>query len=106
MDRDWQLVTLDGAAVAATSTLRFDAEGGISGQAPCNRFMAQQTDALPQLAIGPIAATRMACPDLGAEATYLQALGEMTSLARAGDTLVLRNDAGREMVFTAPPSDR
>jgi heat shock protein HslJ len=43
----------------------------------------------------------MACPDLAAESQYLTALGEMTLAEVSGPTLILSNDAGRSMVFTA-----
>lgn len=96
----WQLSELDGAAFTARATLEFPQPGRVAGQAACNRFSAAQTAPYPWFAIGPIAATKMACPDLGDENAYLAALGAMRVAEVLGDTLRLSNEAGREMVFT------
>jgi len=48
-----------------------------------------------------IGATKMACPDLAAENLFFAALAEMTLSEVLGDTLLLSNDKGREMVFKA-----
>ena len=45
--------------------------------------------------------TRMACDGLAAESHFLQALQDMTLSEVSGNTLILSNIAGREMLFTA-----
>ena len=97
----WQWAELDGQSVAARATLIFPEEGRIEGEAPCNRFSGVQTVPYPWFKAERIAATKRACPDLAAEAAFLEALSEMTLAELAGDVLILRNDAGREMVFRA-----
>lgn len=99
-DRLWELQTLNGIAFSATATLEFEPGGPVSGQAPCNRFTTTNTVPYPWFELTPIAATRMACPDLEAETTYFNALGKMTQSEVRQGTLFLRNDDGDEMVFT------
>ncbi|MBV0913197.1 META domain-containing protein [Anianabacter salinae] len=97
----YALTELDGAPFPARATLGFPSEGRVAGEAPCNAYSAPQTVPYPWIRIGPIVATRRACPDLQAEAAFLGALPHMTLVEVLGGTLVLRNDAGREMVFQA-----
>ena len=102
-DRVWVLESVDGAPFVARAELEFPEQGKIAGQAPCNRFFADQTAPYPWFKPGPIGATRMACPDLEAEQAFFDALGAMSLSEVAGNTLILSNDAGREMVFKARP---
>ena len=97
----WELEELDGQAAPARATLSFPQEGQIQGEAPCNQFSGQQTVPYPWFKAENIAATRRACPHLQAEAAFFAALSEMTLAEVAGNVLILRNDAGREMVFRA-----
>ncbi len=100
-ERGWTLVELDGSPFTKTATLSFPERGKIAGQAPCNRYFATMEAPYPWFEAGPIGATRMACPDLDLETKFLATLAEMTQSEVSGDTLVLRNDAGLEMVFKA-----
>ncbi|MFB9151465.1 META domain-containing protein [Roseovarius ramblicola] len=97
----WVLRSIDGAAFPARATLTFPEEGRLAGEAPCNRYSGQQTVPYPWFSAGHIIGTKRACPDLDAETRYFRALGDMTLAEIAGDTLILSNDAGREMVFRA-----
>ncbi|WP_371225485.1 META domain-containing protein [Roseovarius sp. 2305UL8-3] len=97
----WILQEIDGQAFDAQATIEFPEEGKITGQGPCNRFSATQSVPYPWFEAGPIMATKMACPDLAAEQVFFTALAEMTLSEVAGDTLILSNDAGRDMVFKA-----
>jgi heat shock protein HslJ len=97
----WQLVELDGKPFDARATLSFADEGALSGQAPCNRYSGQQSAPYPWFQAEKIAVTRMACPQLAAETAYFEALSAMTLSEVSGETLILSNDAGREMVFEA-----
>lgn len=100
-DRLWQLSELDGTPFTARATIRFDKDGKVSGQAACNRYFTQQSAPYPWVEFGPIGSTKMACPDLEDETTYLGALAEMSLVEISGDVMILSNDAGRKMVFTA-----
>jgi len=97
----WVLQSIDGTPFETRATLTFPEEGTLAGEAPCNRYSARQTVPYPWFSAERIIATKRACPDLDAENRYLRALERMTLAEIAGDTLILSNDAGREMVFRA-----
>lgn len=100
---EWLLVAVDGQPAPARATIDFATPGRISGQAPCNRYFATQSGALPDLRLSDIAATRMACPDLAAEADFLAQLAEMTRAEVTGPTsLLLTGGKGRSMEFVRP----
>lgn len=97
----WTLVEINGAPFAARATLVFGQDGQVAGQAPCNRFGFTNNLPYPWFETGPIAATKMACPDLAAENAFLANLGAMTRVVLGDDGMVMANDDGGEMVFTA-----
>ena len=97
----WRLIELNSEPFTTDATLRFPEQGRITGAGPCNNFTATQSAPYPWIEIGPIAATRRACPELDAEATFFAALGAMTLAEVSGPVLILSNDAGAEMVFEA-----
>lgn len=83
----------------AQVTLAFPEPGQVAGQGPCNRYFATQSAPYPWFELGPIASTKMACPNLSEEATYLDQLAAMTLAEVSGDVLILSNDAGEKMFF-------
>lgn len=97
----WTLQELDGARFPARATLSFSQPGRISGETPCNSYVATMTAPYPWFRAEQVAATRMVCPDLRAEAEFLAAIVAMTQSEVLGPVLILRDDAGREMVFRA-----
>lgn len=99
----WSLVELDSAAFPASTTLSFPEKGRIAGQAPCNSYSGTQSAPYPWFETGPILSTKRACPDLNAETAFFAALSEMSIAEVSGSTLILSNEAGREMVFTSLP---
>ena len=80
-------------------TLSLPEPGRVAGQAPCNRYNAVQTAPYPWFELGPIASTRMACPDLQKETAFFAALGSMTISEVSGDVLILSNEAGERLTF-------
>jgi len=102
-DGVYQLSTLDGVPFPAQATIDLRVTGTVSGQAPCNTYRTAQTAPYPWFTLGPIVATRRACPDLDAETRYLTALATMTIVEAANDLLILSNEAGESMVFQASP---
>ena len=80
-------------------TLSLPEPGRVEGQAPCNRYNAAQTAPYPWFELGPIASTRMACPELQKEAAFFAALGSMTISEVSGDVLILSNEAGESLTF-------
>ena len=93
------LTSINGENEPAPVTLRFPAKGEVAGQAPCNGYTASQRAPLPWFEVGPIAATRRACPDLAFETRYFEALRAMTLIERQGAVLILSNDAGQTLTF-------
>ena len=65
---DYVLQELNGAAVTVPITLNIADSGQISGEAPCNRYSADQTAPYPWFVLGPVISTRRACPELALEA--------------------------------------
>ncbi|MFK7753524.1 MAG: META domain-containing protein [Sedimentitalea sp.] len=97
----WVLDELDGAAFSAHATMTFPKRNQIAGAAPCNSYGGEMSTPYPWFDAPALASTRRACPELAAEQKFLTALGEMTQSEVLGNVLILRNDAGREMVFKA-----
>jgi heat shock protein HslJ len=95
------LQELDAAAFTAGASLQFPGRGQVTGKGPCNGFRATQTLPYPWIEIQDLVATKRACPDLAAEATYFAALQAMTLAEVLGPVLILSNDDGRKMVFRA-----
>lgn len=95
----YHLVEMDGAAFAQRATIAFPEPGRVTGKAPCNSYFAIQSVPYPWFALEGIGATRMACPDLPAEAAFFDALEGMTLAEVSGATLILSNSLGRQMVF-------
>lgn len=100
-DKIWVLESIDRARISGEITLTFPKPGTVSGKASCNRYNASQSAPYPWFTIGPILSTKMACPGLNLERRYLSALSEMSISEVNGDTLILSNDAKREMIFKA-----
>ncbi|WP_299722961.1 META domain-containing protein [uncultured Tateyamaria sp.] len=98
----WTLIEQNGAPFPARATLVFGEDGRVSGQAPCNRFTFTNDLPYPWFESGPVAATKMACPDLEAEGAFLKNLSAMTRVILGEDgNMTMANDEGGEMVFTA-----
>lgn len=105
---DWQLLAIDGRRVDAsvTASLRLDAEGQVTGKAPCNSYGAQNAAMLPAFRLGGIRATRMACDKLAEEQVFFDALALMQSMELDGDSnLILTGPDGRSMEFVLDRTD-
>lgn len=100
-DKVWVLSTLDNTPFETRTTLSFPETGKLAGQAPCNSYHGAQKAPYPWFQTEALVTTRMTCPDQSSEDIYFQSLAKMTEAEVAGDTLILRNEAGQEMVFRA-----
>lgn len=102
LQREWRAVSLDERPIAEGSliTLRFSADG-VDGNASCNRYRANVETREDTLTIGPIAATRMACPPrlMEQETQFLALLGAVRRylIGPSGD-LILSTADGRRIV--------
>ena len=100
-DKKWRLIELAEKPFDASATLTFPETGRISGTAPCNTYSGAMTVPYPWFEVGPIAATKRACPDLASEAAFFSALKAVPLSEVLDDTLILSNTDGLKMVFTA-----
>lgn len=89
--RAWHLVEPEGAA-----TLDFGDRGRIAGTLPCGPWSARLRVPYPWFEAEALAAAP-ACAGDG----LLAMLAAMRQVEIAGDVLILRDEAGREMVFEA-----
>jgi heat shock protein HslJ len=83
----WTLVDLAGETVAVSPTIAFGADGTVSGSAGCNTFNGTYTIDGSAVSFGPLATTRMACPDdvMSVEDAFLLALDGAASWSIGGD---------------------
>lgn len=95
----WVLQSLDGSPPSAEVTLSLSPDGTVSGNSGCNRYTGKNNAELPQLALGPMASTRMACPDLELEATYINALSKATEAIEQDGELLVTGEDDIQMVF-------
>ncbi|MEJ6399295.1 META domain-containing protein [Yoonia sp. 208BN28-4] len=101
-DDVYVLQTMNDTPVAQRITLSLSDPGRISGDAPCYSYTARQTAPYPWFDVSPIAAMRMACPDLALEVDFFAGLQSMMFAEALGDTLILTNEDGDSMVFQVP----
>lgn len=103
---EWQLIQLDGRSVKAapeTFVLKLE-NGSVSGAGACNRLMGSyKTGERRALKIGPVASTKMACPNLDQEQQFLRALESTTHYDMDGPMLLLLSNGELHAVFQALP---
>ena len=98
----WTLDELVGLHLTTTElhavNLVFDALGErVSGSGGCNRYTGPYKQEGATLTFGALAATRMACPNLGEEDAYFAALAKVASFRREGDMLMLMDKSGKPL---------
>lgn len=107
VEGSWAVISVlyDGAirSVGADTTLTadFSADGTISGDTGCNSFHGPYKLDGRQLSVGPLAATKKACPTEEAsaqEAGYLAALESAVRIDQVGRDLTLLNAKGQKAV--------
>lgn len=101
-DQEWVLQSIKGAQIDATITITFTTDGKVTGRAPCNAYFATQTAPLPWFELGPIGATKRACPNLKLESTYFQTLAMANVAEVTSDTLILSKDETALLTFKRP----
>ena len=97
----WTLVSLGGQPLPQGTrppTAIFDG-ARLAGFGGCNRYTGQVQDTGPgAISIGPVAATKMACPPPAMEVRYFAILSPVTQYRVAGSRLVLSGPSG-ELTF-------
>jgi heat shock protein HslJ len=82
--------------------IQFGSEGKVAGNSGCNRFAGgYETAEDGSIKIGPLAVTRMACPEMGEEAKFLAALDATRRYERDGTRLSLRGEDGGVLIELA-----
>jgi heat shock protein HslJ len=99
---EWQPVELGGKPVppqpeAPEQFVRFGAEGKLAGNAGCNRFFGSYGTVGNTLDIGPMGATRMACPEpvMKWEGRFMKALQAARRYRRDRTELILLDANGK-----------
>jgi heat shock protein HslJ/uncharacterized membrane protein len=109
LDGDWRVSGFNngrdavvGLAGDAPITLSFE-KGSVSGNAGCNTFRGAYTVDGQGVKLGPLAATRMACPDplMKQEREFLAALESAVKWAIEGDTLDMHRADGQRAVMAS-----
>ena len=99
----WDLVSLGEEAASGTLTLEFPKTGRITGTGPCGTFAGRQAAPYPWIEIGGLEAPPDDCPAITDQMRYLESLTAMTLSEVSGDTLILTDETGRQMIFQRAP---
>lgn len=89
---EWRPVTIGGMRWDGSEAfVRFEGEGHLVGHSGCNRFVGTYALTGDIIEIGPLAATKMMCPEpiMARERALFDALGSAHSYAREGTELTL-----------------
>ncbi|NTT86319.1 META domain-containing protein [Tabrizicola fusiformis] len=98
---EWTLAEVDGQPAGYTATLSVDAEGRLTGRAPCNRYFAGFTGTLPEFRPEAMGSTRMACDAMAEEDAYFTLLQGVDRLTHSERELHL-SGAGHSLIFRRP----
>lgn len=97
----WVLASVDGQEPGYRATLDLSQPGKLSGMAPCNRYFGALTRDGTAFVMGPLGVTRMACPDLPAEAVFFELMAGVTTAEDVDGALIL-SGGGHELRFVPP----
>lgn len=95
----WTIESIAGEASARPATLRFE-EARLAGQGPCNRYAGAWRMEGGALRVGPLVATRMACPEpaMAQEARLLRLLDTGRLERLTADRLEITGADGARLV--------
>ena len=88
IDGSYRLVSIDGSAIQGSADMKIEGKS-VTGQGPCNRYMATNSAEWPEVALGGVGSTRRMCVIEGGEAQFFAALAQVTRSERSGDTMEL-----------------
>lgn len=74
--------------------LQFEVDGSIKGHGGCNGFFGSLQQTESGVGVGPLGATRMACPEsiMSREMTFLDAVQKTANFETAGDSMSLLDE--------------
>ncbi len=95
---NWRPLSIGDQIVGAETRLhlRFEVDGKLNGNGGCNSFFGSYTLSESDIDIGPIGATRMACPQpqMEFEARFFEALEKAEKIESLANRLVLSDNSG------------
>lgn len=98
----WKPVYIGAEQVPADSSLyvEFEVDGSIKGHGGCNGFFGSLESTDDGISIGPLGATRMACPEpvMSLETTFLSALQSAKNFELSGERLLMVDESGTLLV--------
>lgn len=102
-DSGWQLIQIEGRAVNPTEdayTLNF-ATGNVSGKGDCNRLTGTFTSDknTGALSFGPMASTRMMCPNQAQEDLFVRLIGSVDAYKIERNLLMLFSNGELKMIM-------
>lgn len=103
---EWLLIAQDGVRTSYEASFAIDAEGKVTGKAPCNRYFGQNQATLPALSLGALGATRMFCDRQADEDSYMRSLSAVTASEIRGETLVLTGPDDASLEFARDPGSK
>ena len=82
------------------AAIEFTNEGRAGGNASCNRFTGAYTLSGSELSFGPLAATKMMCPDalMDQEIRFLAALDRVAGVQIQQELLILQDENGETLI--------
>ena len=106
----WRAVSIGGEAIPDDSglTLRFEVDGSIKGHGGCNGFFGSLQKSDSGIEVGPLGATRMACPEtiMNRETTFMNAVQKLRDFKTTSDGMSLLDEDGNVLAnFVAAPGD-
>ena len=103
---DWRTTSIAGETVPDDTDqfVRFEVDGSISGHGGCNRFFGALKSVDGGIEVGPLGATRMACPEplMSRELEFLEAVQKTRKFDIRGERLRLLDQTGDELVALVP----
>lgn len=98
----WQVMSVEGSAVPDPAKSRFEmqADGSFSTSIGCNAMRGKAEVQGVGVSIGPMASTRMACPEplAALETAFVRALQQSSSFRVDGDVLTFLDASGAEKI--------
>ena len=93
----WRPVTVSGEAIPEDSDMyvQFDVDGDIKGHGGCNGFFGSLQQSESGIEVGPLGATRMACPEevMDREMAFLDAVQKTRGFESGGGNMSLLDEA-------------
>lgn len=104
IDSSWQLMQIEGRMVnpdGDSFTLNFAADNTVSGKGDCNRLSGtyQSDKDTGKLTFGPMASTRMMCPNQAQEDVFVRLVNTIDSYKIEKNLLLLFSNGELKMVF-------